>query len=393
MSDKATKLELSRRYRDNNCYLVIDADDDDDIKSVTVNDVSISFSSTGGVVEHRIYNSGTYRVAVTDKYDNRKTESIYINVDGTEPTLKLSKVEKNGRCYLRVSADSDEKITKLTINNVKKNFPENGGTEDYEITATGTYKVVVTDKSDITKTESIYIDVNEKNTTKPTVKVSQEYKAGWYIIISAKDNGSISSVKVNGTAVPFDAATGKAQYYVPVDGTYNIEVTDNDGNKTTTSTFAAGNANINSNMDTNTNSNANANSLSGNTTIVFKLNKKEWTINGVAQQKMNAAPKASNSRIYLPIRQIAYALGIEPENIQWNSSTRTVTIYDNNNVVKVKIGSKTMYVNDKAITMDAAPTVSSQSVMLPLSQIRPAFSYRNINLDWNNVTKQLTIKR
>ena len=144
-------------------------------------------------------------------------------------------------------------------------------------------------------------------------------------------------------------------------------------------------------MDTNTNSNAN--SSSGNTTIVFKLNKKEWTINGIAQEKMNAAPKASNSRIYLPIRQIAYALGIEPENIQWNSSTRTVTIYDNNNVVKVKIGSKTMYVNDKAITMDAAPTVSSQSVMLPLSQIRPAFSYRNINLDWNNVTKQLTIKR
>ena len=392
MSDRDTKLELSRRYRDNACYLVINAKDDDGIKNVSVNDVSISFNSNGGETEYRIYNTGTYKVTVTDKNDHKKTESIYMNVNDTAPTLKLSKEYKSGNWYLVIKADADDKITKVTVNNKTITFPENGGTEEYRITATGTYKVVVTDKSGFTRTESIYIDLNEKDTTKPVVKVSQNYKTnntpGWYLLIKATDDGGIASVTVNGTNVPFDASTGMAQYYVPVDGTYTIVVTDNDGNSYTTSTYAAGNAGVSNNASVNSNTYS-----SGNTTIVFKLNSKMWTRNGVVQEQMSTPLKSMNSRVYLPIRYAAYALGIDPESIVWDKNTRTVTIYDGTGTIKVKVGSKQMEVNGRTVAMDVAPVASGGRVMLPISQIASAFSNQNIKLDWNNQTKQLTIKK
>ena len=52
-----------------------------------------------------------------------------------------------------------------------------------------------------------------------------------------------------------------------------------------------------------------------------------------------------------------------------------------------------MQVNGRLITMDSAPTEINGRVLLPISQIQEAFSNRNVELSWNNNTKQLTINR
>ncbi|MBE6023254.1 MAG: copper amine oxidase N-terminal domain-containing protein [Cellulosilyticum sp.] len=387
LSDDETTIDLTKEYRNGDCYLVIDVKDDDGIKNVTVNDVSISLSSSGGETSYRVYNTGTYTVTVTDKNDNRKTASLYINVNASIPTLSLSKEYRSGKWYLVIKADASDNISKVTVNNSKITFPTSGGTKEYEVTKSGTYKVVVTDKGGLTRTESLYIDVYEQSKVPPTVKVSQNYKAngvpGWYLIVEAKDDGNIASVTVNGSSINYDNSKGYALYYVPVDGNYTVVVTDNEGNSTTTTTFAAGNAGLNTN---------NSSSL-GSTTIIFKLNNKSWTKNGVAQERMTVAPKAMNSRVYLPIRYIAYALGVDAEDIKWNASARTVTIYDGADIIQLKIGSKVMSVNGRSISMDAAPTSTGGRVMLPISQIKSAFSNRNIQVSWNNTAKQLTIIR
>lgn len=393
-SDRSTTLNLYKEYKNGDTYIVIKGRDDDGIRSVTVNNSTISFGDYSDEVYYRVYNSGTYTVRLTDRLGNTKTESIYVDMNRDTISLSLSKVNRNDKCYLVIKADSDYSISRVTVNNNTIAFPSSGGTEEYEVTKSGTYKVVVRDKYDYYESDSLYIDVDEKKGIKPVVKVTQNYKVnnqkGWYLLIAATDDGSIASVTVNGENVPFDVTKGRAEYYVPVDATYSIVVTDNEGNTTTASTFAAGNAGIDYNSF--------ENSISSTTklqatTIVFKLNNKSWSKDGVSQEKMNVAPKMVNSRVYLPIRYVAYALGVEPSQINWDSTRKEVTINSGYEVIKVKVGSKEMYVNGNLVMMDVAPMQSGGRVMLPISQIKSAFAEQNINLNWDNSTKELTVTR
>lgn len=391
-SNYNTTLNLYKEYKNGEAYILIKGRDDDGISSVTVNNSKISFNNYSDEVYYRVYHSGTYTVRLTDRLGNTKTESIYVDVNKDTISLSLSKINRDNKCYLVIKADSDYTINRVTVNSDTIAFPSSGGTREYEVTKSGTYKVVVRDKYDYYKSDSIYIDVNEKNGIKPVVKVTQNYKVnnqkGWYLLIAATDDGSIASVTVNGENVPFDATKGRAEYYVPVDGTYSIVVTDDEGNTTSASTFAAGNAGINYDE-------INANNTSGmpSTKIVFKLNNKAWSKDGVLQERMNVAPKVISSRVYLPIRYIAYALGVESSQINWNSTYKEVTINSDYETIKVKVGSKEMYVNGKLVVMEVAPVQSGGRVMLPISQIKAAFTGQNINLNWNNTTKELTVTR
>ena len=389
-----TSLTLSKDYRYNGeVYLVIKASDTDGISKVTVDDSSISFNEYSGETNYRIYRTGTYTVKVVDKYGNVKTDSIYINVDKDVISIDLSKTKHGDKWYLVIKAYADARINRVTVDNQTITFPSSGGTEEYEVKETGTYKVTVRDSNGYVRTDSLYIDTGATTTSsnKPEVTVTQNYKVnnnpGWYLLIEATDDGSIASVTVNGQSIPYDASKKRAEYYVPVDATYTIVVTDNDGNSVTKSTYAAGNAGINVNNTSQTNSN------SQSAKVVFKLNSKSWSKDGVTQEQMNVAPKMVKSRVYLPIRYIAYALGVEPSQITWNASDKMVTINSGYETIQVKIGSKNMYVNNKLVEMDVAPIQSGGRVMLPISQIKNAFSNQNIQLDWDNGTKQLTVTR
>ena len=392
LAESDSTINLSKEYRDGNCYLTMDIKDSDGIKKVTVNDVTIPYSTSGGKETYRVYNSGTYTVTVTDNYDNRRSASLYINVNDNPPTLTLSKKYENGRWYLVINANADNKISKVTVNGEKISFQSNGGTEKFEIRSTGTYKVVVTDQSGYTKTDSLYVDTTAKGNTAPEVKVEQNYKAngekGWYLIIKASDDGRIASVKVNDTSVNYDASKGYALYYVPVDGNYTVVVTDDEGNSTTKTTYAAGNMGVNA-YDVATDDLV----TQGNTKVVFKLNSKSWTQNGIAQEKMSVAPKVINSRTYLPIRYVAYAIGVNPASISWDASAKTVVIREGSDTIKLKIGSKTMEVNGVSQSMEAAPRMVGGRAMIPISQIKSAFSNKNIQLNWDNSSKELTIIR
>ena len=251
----------------------------------------------------------------------------------------------------------------------------------------------MTDQSGYTKTDSLYIDTNAKGNAAPEVKLEQNYKTneqkGWYLIIKASDDGRIASVKVNDINVDYDASKGYALYYVPVDGNYTVVVTDDEGNSTTKTTYAAGNTGSSA-YDI-----AAADGLvtQGNTKIVFKLNSKSWTQNGIAQEKMSVAPKVINSRTYLPIRYVAYALGISPESITWNASTKSVVIKNGSDTIKLKIGSKTMEINGVGQSIEVAPRMVGDRAMIPVSQIKSAFSNKSIQLNWDNRSKELTIIR
>ena len=59
--------------------------------------------------------------------------------------------------------------------------------------------------------------------------------------------------------------------------------------------------------------------------ISMTIGSKTMNINGVAIQ-MNAVPVITNSRTFLPLRDLAYALGLTDDKIAWDEATSTVTL-------------------------------------------------------------------
>ena len=59
--------------------------------------------------------------------------------------------------------------------------------------------------------------------------------------------------------------------------------------------------------------------------ISMTIGSKTMNINGVAIQ-MNAVPVITNNRTFLPLRDLAYALGLTDDKIAWDEATSTVTL-------------------------------------------------------------------
>ena len=59
--------------------------------------------------------------------------------------------------------------------------------------------------------------------------------------------------------------------------------------------------------------------------ISMKIGSRTMNINGVAVQ-MNKAPEITNSRTFLPLRDLAYALGLTDAQINWDDATKTATL-------------------------------------------------------------------
>lgn len=381
ISTKSPTVDLSQTYKDGKCYLVIKASDDGKIKKVTVNGNSISFSESGETKNYEVTKSGKYTVVVTDDAGNETTEKYTVDVDGTKPTLKVSQDYKNGKFYLviKVTPNNDNKLSKVTVNGKSISFKSSGDEIEYEVTASGTYKVVVTDDMGLENTASISVDVNNDKKIAPTLTLSQ-VSAGQtsYIVMTAKDNDKIDKLTVNGINVSMGTGGGTVRYQVFSSGNYTVVVTDNDGNQTSQSIYVTVGSN---------------NTQTAKQTVKFKLNSKNWTLDGVSQASMDTPPLNKNGRIYLPIRYTAYALGIDSGKITWDAKSQSAIIYDGSDVIKVKVGSKTMTVNGVAMTMEAAAISQNGRVLLPISQVSKAFTSKGVGLNWDNIAKEITIVR
>ena len=107
--------------------------------------------------------------------------------------------------------------------------------------------------------------------------------------------------------------------------------------------------------------------------VQFRLGTPTYTING-QEWDMDTSPYLANDRTYVPVRYLAYGLGINDENIQWNSRTREVTLTKGGTVVKLKVDDLTMNINDRTVTMDVSPQIDINSrTMLPARWVAEAF--------------------
>jgi len=122
-------------------------------------------------------------------------------------------------------------------------------------------------------------------------------------------------------------------------------------------------------------------------TAVFKIGETSYTLKGNTVT-IDAAPYIEDGRTFLPLRYIANAIGIADSGITWDPATQEVTINNGQNTIQITIGSTTMLINGKAVTMDVTPEITNGRACLPVAWVAQAL---NAQIAWNATTQTVTV--
>lgn len=120
-------------------------------------------------------------------------------------------------------------------------------------------------------------------------------------------------------------------------------------------------------------------------TAKFVIGSTTYSVNGV-EATMDVAAYTKDGRTYLPVRYVAYALGITPENVLWDGSK--ATFIGNGRVVQVTPGSNILSINGAPVTMDVVTEVVNGRVMVPFRWVAQAFGAQ---VDWDEATQTVTM--
>lgn len=111
---------------------------------------------------------------------------------------------------------------------------------------------------------------------------------------------------------------------------------------------------------------------------------------GMEMQEYQAdvAPFIENGRCFVPVRYLAYALGVAEKDIQWDAGTKTVALILSGTTVKLTVGSMVLYVNGEPMKMDMAPVITEGRVCLPSRWVAKAFGYE---VGWNATNRAVLV--
>ncbi|NHM28135.1 copper amine oxidase N-terminal domain-containing protein [Desulfofundulus sp. TPOSR] len=111
----------------------------------------------------------------------------------------------------------------------------------------------------------------------------------------------------------------------------------------------------------------------------FVIGRASYEADG-CMRAMDAVPFIENGRTFVPIRYLAYALGVPESNVLWDGKMKAVTLILQGVTVEMVIGSKTLLVNRDPVQMDTAPVIRDGSTYLPAKFVAEAFGFR---VEWD----------
>ncbi len=124
--------------------------------------------------------------------------------------------------------------------------------------------------------------------------------------------------------------------------------------------------------------------------VSVQINNPLMEINGVSthiDEGRDTKPVITDGRTLVPIRAIIEAFD---GTVEWDGSTQTVILGMEDDIIKLKINDSTAYFNNKAYTLDVAPTTINDRTMLPIRFIAESF---NLGVAWEADTQTVTIIR
>ena len=106
-------------------------------------------------------------------------------------------------------------------------------------------------------------------------------------------------------------------------------------------------------------------------TITLSINNPIMTVDGTQTAIENGtSPIVLHNRTILPVRMIIETMG---GTVLWDDATKTATLQYKQNEISMTVDSTTAYVNGEAKTLDVAPTIIKEQIMLPIRFIAENF--------------------
>lgn len=96
-------------------------------------------------------------------------------------------------------------------------------------------------------------------------------------------------------------------------------------------------------------------------------------------------PVIVEGRTLIPLRGVFENLGYE---ISWDAETKTAVFKNNTTVVKVKVNSNELVVDEKSVPIDVAAQIINGSMMLPLRAVGEA---TGLEVEWDSDTKTVNL--
>ena len=379
LDEKPPTLELSRVYMNDKWYIHIEAKDDYELEAIYVGDEGIAFDDEGDAGNYEVTESKSYVVTAEDKMGNKTSEEIYVDVEQKqdEPELKLSKEYMEDSWYLVIEAKDGYGIEVVKVNGEKIDFGSKSDRKYYKVNNTDSYHVEVTNIDGHKVEQYLYINIKDKVSIAPEIALKQVDKAdGTYLTIEAKDNGKIVSVQVEGKDIPYDAEKQLAECAIHKAGVYHVTVKDDEGNEVKDFISIEELADI----------------KTAQHTVIFTVDSKVWKKDGVDQNPLDIEPKIINNRMYIPIRYVAEAMGIQKENILWNNQEQKVVVQDGQVNIFMPLNENYIEVDNRKIEIPAPAIMNESRIMIPLSSIPLIFKQKQAQYTWDNQTKQIEVR-
>lgn len=123
----------------------------------------------------------------------------------------------------------------------------------------------------------------------------------------------------------------------------------------------------------------------------FRVGEKSYTLSVSGRQEareMDVSPFLANGRTYVPVRYLAYALGVPDQDVGWDNKSKTVALTLGSTTVKLVVGEKDLRLNGAVRPMDVAPVIVSGRVFLPARFVAEAFGYQ---VNWIEATQEVLL--
>ena len=120
----------------------------------------------------------------------------------------------------------------------------------------------------------------------------------------------------------------------------------------------------------------------------FTVSSTTYTVDNQTLE-MDSTPYIANDRTYVPVRYLAYSLGVTEDDVTWDGNARRVGISKDNTIIALIIGSPYMYVNQKPVKMDVSPEITNGRTFLPARWVAEALG---AEVEWDDTSKQAIIK-
>jgi len=120
---------------------------------------------------------------------------------------------------------------------------------------------------------------------------------------------------------------------------------------------------------------------------VFTIGALSFVRDGVTTA-IDAAPAIVEGRTLLPLRFAALAVGVNEDDILWDSVRRTVTLLRGDRVVQLRIGDRNMTINGVVVPLEVPASIQNGRTVLPIRAIAQAL---RASVVWDGTARTVTV--